>query len=85
MSVVDLSCLLCRGTALAAGGASAEIELRCQVCGLYTITVGAVSALRQNPARAPLVRVEMERRRAAGDTLPRVDMDLLDATQTAQA
>lgn len=31
------------------------------------------------------VVVEIERRRADGDTLPRVDMGLLDATQAAQA
>ena len=78
MSIVDMSCLLCGGTALGARSATAEIELHCGVCGDYTITVGAVNALRQSPAKAPLVRAEVERRRAEGDVTPRVDMDLLD-------
>lgn len=78
-SVVDMACLLCGGTALGARSATAEIELRCPVCGVYTITVGAVNALRQGPAKASLVRAEVERRRAEGDAMPTVDMDLLDA------
>ncbi len=78
MSIVDMACLLCGGTALGARSATAEIELRCNVCGVYTITVGAVNALRQSPAKATLVRAEVERRRAEGDAMPRVDMDLLD-------
>jgi hypothetical protein len=79
MSIVDMACLLCGGTALGARSATAEIELRCPVCGVYTITVGAVNALRQTPANATLVRAEVERRRAGGDPVPRVYMELLDA------
>ena len=78
MSIVDMACLLCGGSALGARSATAEIELHCGVCGAYTITVGAVNTLRQNPAKASLVRAEVERRRAEGDAVPRVDMDLLD-------
>jgi hypothetical protein len=78
MSVVDMACLLCGGTALGARSATAEIELRCPVCGTYTITVGAVNALRQSPAKATVVRAEVERRHAGGEAMPRVDMDLLD-------
>ena len=74
-----MTCLLCGGNALGARSATAEIELRCDVCGLYTITVGAVNALRQSPAKAGLVRAEVERRRADGEAIPHVDMDLLDA------
>jgi hypothetical protein len=73
-----MSCLLCGGTALGARSSTAEIELRCSICGVYTITVGAVNALRQSPAKAGRVRAEVERRRAEGDAMPRVDMDLLD-------
>jgi hypothetical protein len=79
VSIVDMACLLCGGTALGARSATAEIELHCSVCGDYTITVGAVNALRQSPAKATLVRAEVDRRRADGDATPRVDMDLLDA------
>lgn len=83
VSVIDMACLLCGGVALGARSATAEIELRCGVCGSYTITVGAVNVLRQSPAKGSLVRAEVERRRAAGEALPRVDMDLLDtATRT---
>jgi hypothetical protein len=82
MPVVDMACLLCRGTARAAGCSTAEIELRCRVCGLYTITVGAVNTLRQNPAKASRVRAEVERRCADGDVIPRVDMDFLDSALT---
>jgi hypothetical protein len=78
MSIVDMACLLCGGTALGARSATAEIELRCPVCGTYTITVGAVNALRQSPAKATLVRAEVESRHAGGEAMPRVDMDLLD-------
>ncbi len=73
-----MACLLCGGSALGARSATAEIELRCGVCGTYTITVGAVSVLRQSPAKGTLVRAEVERRHAAGEALPRVDMDLVD-------
>ncbi|HEX5855377.1 MAG TPA: hypothetical protein VFZ57_07130 [Thermoanaerobaculia bacterium] len=79
MSIVDMACLLCGGSALGARSATAEMELHCGVCGTYTITVGAVNVLRQSPVKGPLVRAEVERRRAAGEALPRVDMDLLDA------
>jgi hypothetical protein len=85
ISVVDMACLLCGGTALGARGATAELELRCGVCGAYTITVGAVNAVRQNAANASLVRAEVERRRADGDAMPRVDMDLLDAALSTRA
>jgi hypothetical protein len=78
-----MACLLCGGTALGARSATAEIELHCGVCGDYTITVGAVNAIRQNPAKAGLVRAEVERRRAEGDAMPRVDMDLLDVALKA--
>ncbi|HEX7670628.1 MAG TPA: hypothetical protein VF395_13635 [Polyangiaceae bacterium] len=74
-----MACLLCGGNALGARSATAEIELRCGVCGTYTITVGAVNALRQSPANGTLVRAEVERRHAEGEVLPRVDMELLDA------
>ncbi len=73
-----MACLLCGGTALGARSATAEIELHCGVCGDYTITVGAVNAIRQNQAKAASVRAEVERRRAEGDAMPRVDMELLD-------
>lgn len=79
MSVVDMACLLCGKTALGARGATAEMEFRCGVCGVYTITVGALNALRQSPANASLVRAEVERRHAAGEAVPHVDMALLDA------
>lgn len=78
MSVVDMVCLLCGGTALGSRSATAEIELRCGICGHYTITVGAVNAIRRAPAKGPLARAEVERRREAGEPVPRVDMDLLD-------
>ncbi len=79
MSIVDMGCLLCGGSALGARSATAEIELRCPVCGTYTITVGAVNTLRQSPAKGALVRAEVESRHAAGEVMPRVDMELLDA------
>ena len=79
MSIVDMGCLLCGGTALGARSATAEIELRCDVCGTYTITVGAVNTLRQSVAKGALVRAEVQRRHAAGEVMPRVDMELLDA------
>ncbi len=79
MSIVDMTCLLCGGSALGARSATAEIELRCSVCGTYTITVGAVNALRQSPAKGTLARAEVQRRHAGGDVMPRVDMELLDA------
>jgi hypothetical protein len=85
MSIVDMACLLCGGTALGTRSATAEIELRCPVCSTYTITVGAVNALRQDPAKAALVRVEVERRHAEGEPLPRVDMDLVDTALKAKA
>ena len=78
MSVVDMGCLLCGGNALGARSATAEIELRCNVCGMYTITVGAVNALRQNPAKGALVHAEVVRRHAEGETIPRVDMEFVD-------
>jgi hypothetical protein len=84
MSIVDMACLLCGGTALGARSATAEIELRCGTCGVYSITVGAVNALRQSPEKSALVRAEVERRRADGDPMPRVDMDLLDAARPAR-
>ena len=79
MSVVDMGCLLCSGTALGARSATAEIEMRCGICGTYTITVGAVNTLRQHPTKRAIVRAEVERRHAAGEEMPRVDMELLDA------
>ena len=79
MSIVDMGCLLCGGSALGARSATAEIELRCDVCGTYTITVGAVNTLRQNPGRGPSVRAEVQRRHAEGEVMPRVDMEFLDA------
>ena len=79
MSVVDMTCLLCGGSALGARSATAEIELRCNACGSYTITVGAVNAIRQNPAKGTLARAEVQRRHAGGEAMPRVDMDFLDA------
>ena len=79
MSIVDMGCLLCGGTALGARSATAEIELRCEVCGTYTITVGAVNALRQNPTTGALARAEVQRRHGAGEGMPRVDMEFLDA------
>ena len=79
MSIVDMTCLLCGGSALGARSATAEIELRCGVCGTYTITVGAVNAIRQNPTKGALARAEVQRRHAGGDVMPRVDMELLDA------
>ena len=79
MSIVDMACLLCGGTALGGRSSTAELELRCGVCGVYSITVGALNALRRSPAKATLVRAEVERRRTEGDAMPRVDMDLLDA------
>ena len=79
MSIVDMGCLLCGGSALGARSATAEIELRCGVCGTYTITVGAVNALRQNPTTGALARAEVQRRHAEGEVMPRVDMELLDA------
>ena len=85
MSTADMTCLLCGGAALGTRGATAELELRCGDCGVYTITVGAVNALRQRPATAPLVRAEVERQHAAGDATPRVDMDLLDVVSTTKA
>jgi hypothetical protein len=85
MSIVDMACLLCGGTVLGARSATAEIEMRCGVCGVYTITVGAVNALRQSPAKASRVRAEFERRRAEGDAMPRIDMDLLDAALKTEA
>ena len=81
MSIVDMACLLCGGTALGARSSTAEIEMRCGVCGVYTITVGAVNALRQSPGKASRVRAEVARRRAEGEELPHVDMDLLDVAQ----
>ncbi len=83
VSIVDMACLLCGGTALGARGATAEIELRCGICGLYSITVGAVNVLRQSPEKTALVRAEVDRRRADGDATPRVDMDLVDAALAA--
>lgn len=83
MSIVDMGCLLCGGTAVGARSATAEIELRCGVCGTYTITVGAVSALRQNPAKVAPARAEVQRRHAAGDVTTRVDMEFLDAATKA--
>lgn len=85
MSIVDMGCLLCGGTALGARSATAEIELRCEVCGTYTITVGAVNTLRQNVAKGALVRAEVQRRHAAGEVMPRVDMELLDAATKPRA
>jgi hypothetical protein len=79
VSIVDMACLLCGGRALGTRSATAEIELRCGVCGTYTITVGAVNVLRQSPGTGTLARAEVERRHAAGEALPRVDMELLDA------
>lgn len=84
MSIVDMACLLCGGNALGARSATAEIELRCAVCGTYTITVGAVNALRQSPATGSLVRAEVERRHAAGEALPHVDMELVDVATKAR-
>ena len=85
ISIVDMTCLLCGGNALGARSATAEIELRCTVCGVYTITVGAVNALRQSPEKSSLVRAEVERRRAEGEAMPRVDMDLFDAASKTGA
>jgi hypothetical protein len=79
VSIVDMGCLLCGGSALGARSATAEIELRCGVCGTYTITVGAVNALRQNLTKGALARAEVQRRHAAGEAMPRVDMEFLDA------
>jgi hypothetical protein len=45
---------------------------------VYTITVGAVNALRQSPEKSSRVRAEVDRRRAAGEAVPHVDMVLLD-------
>jgi hypothetical protein len=85
MSIVDRTCLLCGGTALGTRSATAEIELQCGACGVYSITVGAVNVLRQSPAKATLVREEVDRRRAGGDAMPRVDMDLLDEALKTRA
>ena len=74
-----MTCLLCGGSALGARSATAEIELRCGACGTYTITVGAVNTIRQNPTKGALARAEVLRRHAGGDVMPRVDMELLDA------
>lgn len=79
VSIVDMGCLLCGGTALGARSATAEIELRCGVCGTYTITVGAVNAIRQNSTKGALARVEVQRRHSEGEVMPRVDMEFLDA------
>jgi hypothetical protein len=79
VSVVDMTCLLCGGSALGTRTATAEIELRCGGCGTYTITVGAVSVIRQSPAKGTLARAEVQRRHAGGEVMPRVDMELLDA------
>lgn len=79
MSVVDMTCLLCGGSALGARSATAEIELRCGTCGTYTITVGAVNTIRQSPAKGTRARAEVQRRHAGGEAMPRVDMELLDA------
>ena len=62
MSVVDMACLLCGGTALGARSATAEIELRCPVCGTYSITVGAVNL----SARARRKRLSSARRSSEG-------------------
>lgn len=79
MSIVDMTCLLCGGTALGARSATAELELRCGVCGMYTITVGALNAIRNNPAKGALARAGVQRRHQEGEALPRVDMEFLDA------
>jgi hypothetical protein len=79
MSIVDMTCLLCGGSALGARSATAEIELHCSVCGTYSITVGAVNTIRQNPAKGALARAEVQRRQAGGEPMPHVDMELLDA------
>jgi hypothetical protein len=79
MSMADMKCLLCGGTALGGRSSTAELDLRCPACGTYTITVGAVTALRQNSAKGALARAELERHHACGDMSPRVDMDFLDA------
>jgi hypothetical protein len=79
VSIVDMGCLLCGGTALGARSATAEIELRCGACGMYTITVGAVNTIRNNLTKGALVRAEVQRRHAAGEVMPRVDMEFLDA------
>lgn len=82
MAVGDMACLLCGTTALVDTRLTAEVELQCDVCGVYTVTVGALNALRQSPSKATLVRAEVERRRANGSAKPCVDMELIDAALT---
>jgi hypothetical protein len=82
MAIADMACLLCGATALVHASVSAEIELRCGVCGVYTVTVGALNTLRQSPSKAALIRAEIERRRVNGNAKPCVDMDLIDAVLT---
>lgn len=79
MSVVDMTCLLCGKTAHGARSGTAEIEITCAACGLYTITVGAVNALSQSPTKGSLMRAEVARCHAAGEAVPHVDMSLIDS------
>jgi hypothetical protein len=81
--VVDVPCPLCGQTAPATTETYAEIQLVCNSCGFYSITVGAMTALRKNPARGSLVRAEMERRRVDGNATSRIDMELLEAALKA--
>jgi hypothetical protein len=50
---------------------------------MYTITVGALNAIRSNPTKGALARAEVHRRHQEGEALPRVDMEFLDAAGPA--
>ncbi len=72
------SCILCGRTAHLKS-VTAAVELDCDECGIYEMTVGAIGALRADPPLRAAVRAEIRRQLDAGVERPSINVEVLRA------
>ena len=72
------NCILCGRTA-SLKSVTAAVELDCDECGIYEMTVGAIGALRTDPPMRAAVKAEIKRQLDAGVERPSVNVEVLNA------
>lgn len=72
------SCALCGRTA-SLRSITAAVQLDCEECGPYEMTVGAIGALRLDAVTKAAVRVEVRRQLDSGVERPVVNIEVLTA------
>ena len=72
------SCVLCGRTA-SLRSITAAVQLDCEDCGPYEMTVGVIGALRLDAAMKAAVRAEVKRQLDSGVERPAVNIEVLKA------